>query len=84
MVIYPNPINDRFTIRFGDIDKECKDHEITLYNMYGQRVFDKKFTVSPGNSNIDVLLDKKLSKGIYTLSFKPCKHSLSAKKVVVN
>ncbi len=84
IVIYPNPIDNRFNIRLGGLDMQCKDHEITLFNMYGQKVFNNKFTTSPGNNNIDVLLDKKLAQGIYTLSFKPCKHYLPAKKIVVN
>ena len=82
--IYPNPAQGRLTIQLSDIQQPCTDQEIVMTNMYGQEVYRKQLDLHSSNEKVEVLLDENLSKGIYSLSFKPCKHNLPTKRVIIN
>ncbi|MBL4716162.1 MAG: hypothetical protein COC01_05080 [Bacteroidetes bacterium] len=82
--IYPNPAKSNFTIQLSGIQQPCTDQEIVMTNMYGQEVYRKQLDLHSSNEKVEIALDENLSKGVYSLSFKPCQHNLPTKRVIVN
>ena len=67
-IIYPNPVKDAFTIRYG---QHLKDVKIELFNMNGQQVLDKNLTNNLTKINIE-----NLSSGTYIY------HIISENKII--
>ena len=51
--IYPNPNSGEFTLEFNATENELKENTVTVYNMVGEKVFEKHVLTS-GKQTIDV------------------------------
>ncbi|MFN8285791.1 MAG: T9SS type A sorting domain-containing protein [Chitinophagales bacterium] len=77
--IYPNPNNGNFTLKF--ISESTEDITITVSDLIGQTVYQKKLEGFSGNFNQDLNLSE-MPKGVYLVNIETA-HSRTNKKVVV-
>ena len=77
--VYPNPTSDILNIEFIG---EAKEYLITLFDVDGKTVLQKKENTSIGNTQV-ILSTKDLQKGIYFMNIST-KGKSTTKKIIVN
>ena len=77
--IYPNPAKDNISIDFNT-NKSCKTI-ISIYNQFGQKVFDNNYDFIEGKNNL-IIETNKLKEGFYTLQMKINSETVETKKFV--
>jgi hypothetical protein len=66
--IFPNPTIGKFTVELNQANSDGKNFEVQLYNIVGQKVYDKK-SIFP-NGKEDILLDPSVANGEYIIRIK--------------
>jgi hypothetical protein len=77
--VYPNPTNDKVNIAFES--KERLQVDIKIYNILGQKVYEKIFTPVLGNNTI-VIPTLALTNGLYNIILSNDTHSASSKLII--
>ena len=73
--LYPNPNDGTFTLQIRELVRD--PYIINIYNISGQKVFEKEYSLNKENINI-----RHLEKGIYFLEFTD-KTQKSVKKIII-
>jgi photosystem II stability/assembly factor-like uncharacterized protein/N-acetylneuraminic acid mutarotase len=73
--IYPNPIEDNFTI---EIDSEIKNSILEIYNMFGEKCLTKEI-----NHNKQTFICQNLPSGIYFYQLKRSTEIIETGKIVI-
>ncbi|OFY85293.1 MAG: hypothetical protein A3F72_19110 [Bacteroidetes bacterium RIFCSPLOWO2_12_FULL_35_15] len=80
--LFPNPSPGKFTVQLNKENTGIKDFEITIYNLIGQEVYNKKAVFLNGKEEIE--LDPSMANGEYIVRIKESeKDNYLVKKIIL-
>lgn len=68
--VYPNPFRDSFYLKLPEVSVDDENVIISLYDVTGRKILEKKYSRYADNSPIKINPPKTIAKGVYFLSVK--------------
>ena len=81
IAILPNPVQSEAKIKFSGADPGI--YKMELYNTGGQMVQTKSIVISQGEQQVDLILNKQITRGTYWLSIYNSQNKIATLKMLV-